>query len=288
MKPKIIVVEDNKDIQNYLKQLLEYENYEIISSSDGKEALDILSKRIFLPDLIISDIMMPIMDGYEFFEAISKIDYLNQIPFIFLTAKNTNDDIRFGKMLGADDYITKPFNKEDLLAIIEGKLLKYNKIKNYNKKLLNIIDKEDNTKHKLSHKNDIMILIVFWDNEFGPKLEKYYPKKINDEFSIHQIAIQLFMAATSIYGQNDFLNAEGILLDIKNINKKGYIFFDCIQKDSNKSMCKNFMLGVLATNINYFKSLKIKEIFIKLSKKIKQNIDYDIENYWYEVSNIIE
>jgi DNA-binding response OmpR family regulator len=75
-----------------------------------------------LPDLILADIMMPLMDGFTFYERVVSNPYLNHIPFIFLTAKSSGDDIRQGKELGVDDYLTKPFAPEDLLASIRGKL----------------------------------------------------------------------------------------------------------------------------------------------------------------------
>jgi DNA-binding response OmpR family regulator len=75
-----------------------------------------------LPDLILADIMMPLMDGYAFYERVRANPYLNHIPFIFLTAKSSEVDVRLGKELGADDYLTKPFSPEDLLASVRGKL----------------------------------------------------------------------------------------------------------------------------------------------------------------------
>ncbi|MBY9005437.1 MAG: response regulator [Candidatus Lokiarchaeota archaeon] len=287
MKSVILVVDDSPDILHYLRTVLEDENYKIITASNGKEAIIKMSELNMIPNLIISDIMMPNMDGYEFFQYISKNDYLNQIPFIFLTARTSINDIRFGKMLGVDDYITKPFEKNDLLAIIKGKILRHNKINEYNRHLINALDKEKILNPELSNKNNITILIVFWDNEFGPKLDKYYPSEIDGTLPIRQVAIQLYMAANSIYGEDNFLKAEGLLLDIKNINKRGYIFFDCFPDDLCRGGYRNYMLGILASEINYFQSLKIREILVKLSNKIKKIEDYDILNYWKLVSEII-
>ena len=121
-KPLLLVVDDNKDIIFNLKILLEKRGYDVITSMSGDKALKTLSTLSNTPDMIISDIMMPNMDGYEFFNAISTHSKWNQIPFLFLTAKSTPEDIRLGKMLGADDYITKPFNEEDLIASVSGKI----------------------------------------------------------------------------------------------------------------------------------------------------------------------
>lgn len=83
----------------------------------GDKAIKTLSNLNSTPEVIISDIMMPNMDGYDFFNAISTHSQWNQIPFLFLTAKSTPEDIRLGKMLGVDDYITKPFN-ERILSLL--------------------------------------------------------------------------------------------------------------------------------------------------------------------------
>ena len=119
---EILIVDDNEDILFHLKVLLEENDYTIKTAVNGKEALKFLSEMKSAPDLIISDIMMPVMDGYEFFSSVSSHPQWNRIPFLFLTAKSTPEDIRLGKLLGVDDYITKPFKREDLLASISGKI----------------------------------------------------------------------------------------------------------------------------------------------------------------------
>lgn len=110
-KPLLLIVDDNKDILLNLQLLLEKRGYDVITSMSGDKAIKTLSNLNSTPEVIISDIMMPNMDGYDFFNAISTHSQWNQIPFLFLTAKSTPEDIRLGKMLGVDDYITKPFNK---------------------------------------------------------------------------------------------------------------------------------------------------------------------------------
>ena len=101
---------------------LEFNNYSVLTATNGKDALNILSESQRLPDLIISDIMMPEIDGYELFKTISTHPLWATIPFIFLSARASPEDVRLGKILGADDYLTKPFNEDDLLAVISGKL----------------------------------------------------------------------------------------------------------------------------------------------------------------------
>ena len=114
MKPLILVIDDYQDILDNLKMILSLNNFEVITSKNGKEALETLLTLKTLPEVIISDIMMPEMNGYDFFKTVSESPKWNRTPFLFLTARTSPTDVRFGKMLGVDDYLTKPFKKEDL------------------------------------------------------------------------------------------------------------------------------------------------------------------------------
>jgi len=119
---KILVIEDNKDILDNTVEILGLSNYEAIAASSGKEGIEKASSQ--LPDLILCDIMMPELDGYGVLHMVQKNPKLERIPFIFLTAKTEKDDIRKGMSLGADDYITKPFDATDLLNAIDSRLKK--------------------------------------------------------------------------------------------------------------------------------------------------------------------
>ena len=94
---------------------------------------------------------------------------------------------------------------------------------------------------------------------------------------------QLFTVATSIYGHDKITKAEGVLLDIKNLNNRGYLFFDSYPDKNERYGEKQYMISVIAPKINYFHTLKIKEIFEDLSKKIKKKIDWNIEEYWKKI-----
>ncbi len=126
-EPTIMVVEDNVSLLEGLKDLLESTGYRVEIAEDGSEALELLKN--VKPDLIISDIMMPKLDGYEFQARVREKPELLGVPFIFLTAKGGRDDIRLGKDLGADDYITKPFDEEDLLIAVRSKLSRWGDLK---------------------------------------------------------------------------------------------------------------------------------------------------------------
>ncbi len=124
---KILVIEDNKDVRENLVELLELSNYEIQEAENGKIGLE--KALSFSPDLILCDVMMPVLDGYEVMKILSKNPKLNHIPLIFLTAKTEKADFRKGMGLGAEDYLTKPFNSVELLEAIENRLKKAEKLK---------------------------------------------------------------------------------------------------------------------------------------------------------------
>ncbi len=118
---KILVVEDDAALLEGLRDMLELSGFQISTGRNGEEGLAVLTTGA-LPDLIISDIMMPRMDGYQFYAAVRAHPEWVNIPVIFLTAKGDKSDVRRGKLLGADDYVTKPFDEEDLLVAIRAKL----------------------------------------------------------------------------------------------------------------------------------------------------------------------
>jgi iron(II)-dependent oxidoreductase len=120
MSAIIMVVDDNADLLDGVKLALEMEKYQVLTATSAQEALEILER--ITPDLILADIMMPEMDGYEFYSHIQQNEQLLQVPFIYLTAKTDRADIRKGRALGVDDYILKPFDPQDVVAAVQGRL----------------------------------------------------------------------------------------------------------------------------------------------------------------------
>src|SRR5699024_9693877 len=119
---RILLIEDNRDILDNMSEILELAGYEVFLANDGK--MGFFKAMECLPDLIISDIMMPVLDGFGLLHLVQKKEELRNIPFIFLTAKTDRVDFRKGMNMGADDYITKPFNDTELLNAIESHLEK--------------------------------------------------------------------------------------------------------------------------------------------------------------------
>ncbi len=128
-KQRILLVEDNEAMRDGVRDILELAGYDVTAAGDGEEALQAMNQRV--PDLIISDIMMPQMDGYQFYDSVRANRAWSAIPFIFLTAKGERADIRLGKQLGADDYLTKPFDSEDLLVAVMGKLKRSRQLESF-------------------------------------------------------------------------------------------------------------------------------------------------------------
>ena len=119
---KILLIEDNKDVRENTAEILELENYTVSTAENGKIGVEKALK--IIPDLIICDIMMPELDGFGVFENLKSTPKTASIPFIFLTAKSEKEDLRKGMNLGADDYLTKPFEENELLEAIECRIKK--------------------------------------------------------------------------------------------------------------------------------------------------------------------
>jgi two-component system sensor histidine kinase/response regulator len=118
--PKILVIEDEQPLLNDIMEMLEYSSYEVSGTGDGSEALEFA--RQHRPDLILCDIMMPVVDGYEVLKQLRQHPATATIPFIFITAKADRDSMRQGMSMGADDYLTKPFTFDELTSAINTRL----------------------------------------------------------------------------------------------------------------------------------------------------------------------
>lgn len=123
MSKNILIVEDDRLVRENLNELLSAEGYSCSIAEDGLQALNSIKK--FIPDLIITDVMMPYMDGFELIDRIRKDKKTELTPVIFLSAKTNRSDIREGMNLGADDYIPKPFSADDLLSAIKTRFKKH-------------------------------------------------------------------------------------------------------------------------------------------------------------------
>jgi len=119
---KILIVEDNESVRENLREIMMLNGYQVVTATNGREGVELAVQE--LPDLILCDIMMPELDGYGVFQALNQQPVTSELPFIYLTAKSEQEDFRKGMSLGADDYVTKPFDVTSLLLTIEKRLHK--------------------------------------------------------------------------------------------------------------------------------------------------------------------
>lgn len=120
MKKKILIIEDQERMRRNVALMLEMEGYPTCCAANGKEGIELAHRE--RPDLILCDVLMPVMDGHTVVRTLREDAAFTTVPFIFLTAKTDHPDIRDGMNLGADDYLTKPVLREDLLSAIESRL----------------------------------------------------------------------------------------------------------------------------------------------------------------------
>ena len=184
-RPTILVIDDNNDIRQYEHTLLQ-DDYIVLEAVDGKEGLEIARKEV--PDLVICDVMMPVMDGLEFTEQLKTGTATSHIPVIMLTAKNLEEHRAEGYEHGADSYITKPFHSKVLLARIEN-LLKQRKLL---KKLFQGSQEAEQVIAE-SHLEDR-------DKQFLKQLHAIIQQNLSDsEFSVEDIGKQIGLSRVQLY-----------------------------------------------------------------------------------------
>ncbi len=162
----ILLIEDNLDVRENTAEILELANYHVWTAANGKEGVALAKQH--LPDLIICDIMMPELDGYGVLHILSHDQKTAVIPFIFLTAKTEKSDFRKGMNMGADDYITKPFEELDLLDTIRRRLAKSSLLGQQN------IDLEESTKHLFRPKQAVKALQELKDEQKRLSVDSKY------------------------------------------------------------------------------------------------------------------
>ena len=219
MSKKILLIEDNGDMRENTAEILQLAHYKVIAAANGKEGVELAEKEE--PDLIICDIMMPVLDGYGVLHMLSKNERTSGIPFIFLTAKAERTDFRKGMEMGADDYITKPFDDIELLNAIESRLKKAELLKkefSKNAEGLNDFIQEArgfDTLKKLSEECEIRV--------FRKKEEIYkegsYPKGIyflnKGKLKTCKLNDQAKELITGLYKEGDFFGYLALLEDDK-------------------------------------------------------------------------
>ena len=148
---RVLLVDDNIELLGVVADVLKMNGLECLMASSGQDALDTM--KLERPDVIVCDVMMPDMNGHEFHQVVSDNPDWCMIPFVFLTALTGVEDVRMGKELGCDDYLAKPFNPDDLVAVVKGKLTRARKRSNsaemrfdtYRRRIINTLSHEFRT-----------------------------------------------------------------------------------------------------------------------------------------------
>lgn len=137
---KVLIIEDESEIRESVVEILSLEGYLVQEAGNGKDGLEKIQQ--FMPDVILCDIMMPDMTGYQLLENLNSNDFIRTIPFIFTTALTDRHYQRKGMELGADDYLTKPFSKNELLNAVKSRTERFDRAINYLKSAIISVEKE--------------------------------------------------------------------------------------------------------------------------------------------------
>jgi CRP-like cAMP-binding protein/CheY-like chemotaxis protein len=214
-KTSILIIEDNDDIRESTTEILELANYQVFHADNGKTGVELAIKH--LPDIILCDIMMPELDGYGVLFMLGKTPETSAIPFIFLTAKAERVDMRKGMEMGADDYLTKPFDDVELLNAIESRLQKREKQEAfYNKsleKIDNLVNRGDGLAElqKLVADRKIRTIkkkqIIFYEGDSPNGLYLLLSGKVKT----YKISNDDRELLTSLYGPDEYIGVNALL-----------------------------------------------------------------------------
>ena len=291
-KDLILIVEDNESILFNLKLLLELNDYTVLSAKNGKEAIEVLQNSIKIPNLIVSDILMPEMDGYELFKIISSNLNWNAIPFIFLSAKASPDEIRSGKLLGVDDYVTKPVDEELLLSLIENKIHKVRNIElklesKINTDLINKIKENFISNSNLELSDIIGLYIVEYDDQHRPNILKRIKSKEIENRELDELITNLFQSSVTIFNSQLQFSPDLILVNLDLLDLKALILFDFVSDSQESSKSRPIMISLIIPKISYFERLRVKSAFQTIITEIRQDQIVDLDFFYKEIQTIM-
>jgi CRP-like cAMP-binding protein/CheY-like chemotaxis protein len=262
---KILLIEDNPDVRENTAEILALAQYEVITAENGKEGVELAQKE--KPDLIICDIMMPVLDGHGALHLLSKNPETASIPFIFLTAKAERSDFRKGMEMGADDYLTKPFDDVELLTAVDMRLKKNDILRKEFTKDLDgfnaFIDQARGIESlkKISEDRDIRT----YKKKEDIYKEGNYPKGIyfvtKGKVKTYQTSDQGKELITGLYSDGDFFGYHSLL------NNEPYTNSAAALEDSEICMIQKEDFSALI-----YKNVEVSRKFIELlSNNITEN-----------------
>lgn len=290
MERIVFLVEDERTLVQNLKIFLEMNDFKLISALNGKEGLDKLSNLEQLPDLIISDILMPEMDGYDLYMKVSENPEWSRIPFIFLSGKAEPDDVRFGKLLGADDYITKPFKSHELLIRIEETIKKYIEIRKTSTviehELKEILKFEEPSLKKHRRADFFYIFYLVWNSKTGPEIKDFFPKNEIPSLNLKKLTSQLYSTLIKIYKFEELSETNQFTIRVVRDLVDAYALVEKLDENIYSNGVDTFMLCAITPNSHYLQSKAIKEVLGKIASTIKGNKELNIKKFWEQLLEI--
>lgn len=281
----ILIIEDDTVLRENIAELLELSKYHVISASNGKTGIEMAKKS--LPDVIVCDIMMPVLDGYDTLKTLVKNETLKHIPFIFLSAKIEHKDIRKGMNLGADDYLTKPFEEDELVSAIESRLAKSAIMQ----ELKLSIESSTDTSNEISNINDLKNFFDDYGVAFSFEKDTVVFRETDHSNYIYlinkgtvkcfQIDAQGKELVTALYkeddlfGYNSFLNHQPhreTATAIEDVELKGIStneFNDILSKNHNVAL---EFTKVLSDDLHAMKSQLIEMAYSSVNRKTAATI----------------
>lgn len=282
----ILLIEDDRALRENTAELLELSGYSVLTAANGKIGIEVAKKN--LPHVIICDIMMPIIDGYGVLQNLSSDQNTKQIPFIFLSAKTEHKEIRKGMDLGADDYLTKPFEEDDLISAVESRLAKAELLSRMFGKTSN---KKDVSKDKMRNLNELK---YFFD-ENGEVVDFDEGETIYQEGSRSSMIYLILKGLvkchvmdadgkeliTSLYSANDFLGFTSFLDNVpykESATTIEPVALAGISKDSlNEILKKNNnisleLMELFTENISVIKAQLLQMAYSSVRKKTAQTL----------------
>ena len=259
MKKKILIIEDDPIILETTAEFLNEEGFEVSTAINGVEGIQ---KAIdILPDLIISDISMPLKNGYEVCKTLQSVPDTSSIPFIFLSAKIQKEDLRLGMQLGADDYLTKPFDYSELLKSIKIRLEKLDRyLKQSDDKFYALID------------NPVVGVYIYVNNKFT-----YSNSKLSEIIGYNKEEMKFMSFEDLVYNDESDENLEKIKKCINGMHDSVHTELIISKKDQSPAVIEVFGIIVkikgkecLMGNISEQNSEKMAELI--LGKNISKSI----------------
>ena len=170
---KVLIIEDEQELRNSIREMLFYENFQTLTAENGTEGIEVAEEK--QPDVILCDILMPDISGFDVLKRLNRNERFYKTPFIFLTALNERHNFRQGMELGADDYLTKPFSRDELLGAISSRVRKKSEQEAYYETRIAEIEQDVNEKldaiHKeLDEKEKSIVEISSENEQIGSKL----------------------------------------------------------------------------------------------------------------------